>query len=626
MKQDPASELLIPVRVFRSAPGGFRWPKNPVLASASRGDRIPLEQLAGDLKSHLGLRARREAGAWGPSAVRIRRTVKARVPDGYTLRILPDGVEIEAATDAGAYYAVQTLRQWLAIQGPVLSCGEAVDSPDFTRRAVYLDCSRGKVPTVDTVRRLIEHLASCKINELQLYVENVFTFRRHPDIGRGFDPFTPEDLFSIQEHARLHHVRFVPSLTSFGHFERILMLPPYRALGEFPGHYGMPGGTTLCPTDPRSIRLVEEMYDEYLPLFDALDFNACCDETWELGKGRSADRARRVGVGRLYLDHLLRLHRLCLKHGKRMNVWADIVLDHPETIPELPRDLVLLNWDYHAHGLRIPKTRLVTEAGFSCVVCPGTHAWQSHGTRMRAAMDNVRVFAAEGRRRGADGLMQTDWGDRGHRNPLGVSLHGFAHAAAHAWNGRAVDEAAFTERFARRWFGSAGGAVADALRDLGANEDRMRTNAYESLAWKTDGSGLLFRGISRRSPVWFKPLSMKETPWIRADRSGAREAIAACGRADRLLSGVSSTDPFLERALEDLRLASTLDRVAARRILASKNLSEGHPIALPERRAIREDLLDAKRRLRATWLASNRPSRLRDNLRLIDNQVEDLAD
>lgn len=623
MRDESPIGWLIPVRKFKPAPGRVRWPERAVLASPAGNDRLPLGQLAGDLAA-VGVRARVEAGAWGPAAVRIRRAARGLPPEGYRLRLAPSGVEIEASTDAGAYYAVQTLREALAAGGPGLPCGEAEDSPDFTRRAVYLDCSRGKVPTVDTIRRLIEHLASCKVNELQLYVENVFTFRRHPEIGRGFDPYTPDDLLAMQEHARAHHVRFVPSLTSFGHFERILMLPEYRPLAEYPGHYGMPGGTTLCPTDPRAIRLVEELYGEFLPLFDAVDFNACCDETWELGKGRSAPRARKIGVGALYLEHILRLHRLCLKHGKRMNLWADIVLDHPETIPQLPGDLVLLNWDYYAHGRRIPKTRRITDAGFSCVVCPGTHGWQSHGTRLRASMDNVRVFAAEGRRRGADGLMQTDWGDRGHRNPLGASLHGFAHAAAHAWHGAAVDEAAFTDRFARRWFGAAGPAVAGALRDLGENEDRMKTNAYESLAWETDGTGLLFRGIPRKSPVWFQPLDRKDTPWLRADGAGARETLAACARADRALAGAASKDSFLGRALADLRLASALDRVSALRIGSAKSLAEGRAVPARERRAIREALLDARRRLRDTWLASNRPTRLADNLRLIDNQVRGL--
>jgi hypothetical protein len=54
-------------------------------------------------------------------------------------------------------------------------------------------------------------------------------------------------------------VRFVPSLTSLGHFEKILMIPRYASLGELPGFRDLPGGTTLCPSDRGALRLVAEM-------------------------------------------------------------------------------------------------------------------------------------------------------------------------------------------------------------------------------------------------------------------------------------------------------------------------------------------------------------------------------
>ena len=35
-----------------------------------------------------------------------------------------------------------------------------------------------------------------------------------------------------------------------------------------------------------------ELYEEFVPLFEAADFNVCGDETWDLGKGRSKDACR----------------------------------------------------------------------------------------------------------------------------------------------------------------------------------------------------------------------------------------------------------------------------------------------------------------------------------------------
>jgi len=53
------------------------------------------------------------------------------------------------------------------------------------------------------------------------------------------------------------------------------------------------------------------------------------------------------------MEFLLKIHRLCEKHGKRMNAWADLVLNHSELLGKLPRDMVLLNWEYEQGGKNI---------------------------------------------------------------------------------------------------------------------------------------------------------------------------------------------------------------------------------------------------------------------------------
>ena len=51
--------------------------------------------------------------------------------------------------------------------------------------------------------------------------------------------------------------------------------------------------------------------------------------------------SERTGVGRVYLDFILKIRQLCLKHNKRVNMWGDIVLKHPEIIPSIPKDIVM---------------------------------------------------------------------------------------------------------------------------------------------------------------------------------------------------------------------------------------------------------------------------------------------
>lgn len=591
--------FLIPPRTIQGGAGGYRLPRRLVVGTVSAADQLPAQQLAADLTAR-GVAVSFVPGAV-PAALTLRRNRALTRPGEYQLTVTPGGLDIVAGTDAGAYYGVQTLRELLRLHRSRLPSLHIEDWADFARRGVYHDCARGKVPSVETLKALVEQLAQWKINELQLYIENAFTFRKHPRIGEGYSPFTPADLLAVQAHCRRHHVRFVPSLASFGHMEKTLALPDYAGLGEMPGYDGLPGGTTLCPGDPLALRLMDDLYAEFLPLFESEDFNLCGDEPWELGRGRSKRRAARVGVGRVYLDFVLKLRQLAARHGKRVNLWGDIVLQHPETISAIPKDLCMLNWDYAPDGQRIPRTREFREAGLPVVCCPGTHAWQSHGTRLQTALDNVAVFARVARENDAEGLLNTDWGDFGHRNTLGASLCSFAHGAAHAWHTQGVEDARHVERFTFHTFDDRDGSLADRLRVLGAAPGRC---LYRVLVEALDRPASLAAGFCGGGPAIERETVTDPALQAHADRLCALRWAVPAGHLP----------PFLATALREYALAADMDRLAMERLGYARRVRAGDPV--PARALLQhaEGLQAMSLRFAALWRLRNKPSRLRDNL------------
>ena len=605
--------LLIPVKKVVLGTGSFRLSAESILASSSRADRLPLTQLAMNfnrLKLHVHITDVMPSQA----ALKIYRDKKIKNREAYHLTIDQRSISVHAGSDAGAYYAIQTLGELLKIYGPVLPQCRIEDAPDFERRGVYYDCSRGKVPRLETMKELVKRLAGWKINELQLYIENVFTFKRHPEIGKGYSPFTPQEILSLQDDCRRHHIRLVGSLASFGHLEKILVLPQYRHLGELPGFSDFPGGATLCPLDPGSIKLVTELYDEFLPLFDADDFNVCCDETWELGKGRSKSRADRVGTGRIYLDFLLKIYRLCEHHGKRMNLWADILLKYPELLDKLPKDIVLLNWEYEQDGTNIARTRQIAESGLAFMVCPGTSSWQTHGSRMPNSMANVANFAEMGRKFHAEGLLNTDWGDNGHRNFLGASLHGFAHAAAHAWNGRGVDNNKFTSNFCFHVFGQKDNLMAKSLKMLGSN--------YLTCGCAVKNKSLLYEALvepvnkyNKQSPSSIDMMTEK----------GLRKIVSKLPGKKHWPKSDRSLEKFECLALEELELAERMDCIAARRALVLKNLRAGEKIRRSEHKELSIQMREMINDFKKLWLERNKISRLKDNLNLFNKAQKHLS-
>lgn len=360
-------------------------------------------------------------------------------PQGYRLDISKQRIEIAASSEEGVRYGLATMEQLLAAGAGRVRCMRIDDWPDFLHRGVMLDISRDKVPTMKTLREIIDRLARWKINELQLYTEHTFAYRGHEQVWRGASPMTPAQVRSLDRYCADRGIELAPNQNSFGHMERWLKHEPYRDMAETLDGWKSPWGdirtqaTTLNPLDPRSIRLVSDLFEQLLPHFRSRMFNVGCDETFELGQGRSKAACDRLGVGRVYFDFLMHIHRLVRKHGHRMQFWADIVQQHPELVDDLPDDVIPMVWGYEADSPFEDTCRKIAKRGLDFYVCPGTSSWCSFSGRSVNCIANLKSAAEVGLKHGACGYLITDWGDYGHRQYPPVSWLGFVNGAALSW-------------------------------------------------------------------------------------------------------------------------------------------------------------------------------------------------
>ena len=387
--------------------------------------------------------------------------------EGYRLVVTPERVVIEARDAAGAFYARATLAQLVRLHQSVgrIPAVTIEDAPDFAERGVMLDVSRDKVPTMATLYRLVDELASLKINRLQLYIEHTFAYRAHPVVWAEASPLTGGEIEALDSYCRERFIELVPNQNSFGHMERWLKRPEYVHLAEL----ATPEGDymSLCPIDARAVDFLAGLYDDLLPHFTSRSFNVGCDETVDLGKGRSHDAVERVGRARVYLDFVREIHRLVTARGRRMQFWGDIVFEHPELIPELPKDVLGLLWGYEGDHPFDAQGAQFAASGIEYHVCPGTSAWLSLTGRTANAIANLEAAARSGLAHGASGMLITDWGDFGHWQPLPVSYLGLSYGAAVAWcheTNREIDIARALDAHVFRDRASALGGIA---RDLG---------------------------------------------------------------------------------------------------------------------------------------------------------------
>lgn len=307
---------------------------------------------------------------------------------------------------------------------------------NFPVRGVLLDVSRGKVPRMATLRRLVDVLARLDYNHLELYFEHAFAYRGHAEVRRNFRAYTAAEMRTLDRSCAARGIELVPCQNSLGHMERWLEEPRYRTLAERPqGGAPLPwGGTRAWPSalslsDPRVFDLLAELYAQLLPNFSSRQFNACCDEVFDLSPGSRSWQSEQQ-AHELYLSFLRRVQRLARAQGKtRLLFWADMLDRHPECLAGFPRGATALEWGYEADHPFAERCANFARAKIPFWVSPGTSTWRSIAGRTTNMKANILSAVRAGREFGARGFLLTDWGDEGHWQPQEASFPAFVFGA-----------------------------------------------------------------------------------------------------------------------------------------------------------------------------------------------------
>ncbi|MCQ6564015.1 beta-N-acetylhexosaminidase [Paenibacillus mendelii] len=377
--------------------------------------------------------------------------------EGYTMEISRTGISIGYKDAAGAFHAVSTLKQILrqCEKETGLPFLQIMDYPDFGARGIMLDISRDRIPTLETLYRIVDLMADVKLNQLQLYIEGFpYAYPSYPEVWRDRTPITPEEIKLLDQYCKTRFIDLVPNQNSFGHMTPWLIREEFNELSECPKGCLAPWGwyhpTTLNPLDPKVMAFLEQTYDDLLPAFSSSYFNVGCDETFELGQGKSKQACEERGQGTVYLDYLLKLHELVRQKGKKMMYWAEITSAYPELVPALPKDAIALEWGYEADMPNPAHCERLMNSGIPYYVCPGTSSWNSIAGLTDNMKANLLHAATIGKKFGAIGFLNTDWGSPNHWHHLPISYPGFFYGAAVSWDvdqNANADIAGYLDRF-----------------------------------------------------------------------------------------------------------------------------------------------------------------------------------
>ena len=296
---------------------------------------------------------------------------KIAAAEGYILEVRPGTVFIRARTAAGAFYAVQSLRQ---VFPPAFNSAQLVfngswtapaclieDAPRFPYRGLHLDVARHFFP-VTFIKKYIDLLAMHKLNtfhwhltddqgwriEIKKYpkLQSIAACRKETLIGHNSDLpqvfdgqpycgyYSQEEVKEVVEYARRRFVTIVPEIEMPGHAQAALAA--YPELGCTGGPYATATkwgvfGDVFCAGNEQTFTFLADVLTEVCALFPGpyvhVGGDECPKDSWK----KCPKCQKRIKEEHLADEHALqsyvigRAEKMLEKHGKKLIGWDEIL-------------------------------------------------------------------------------------------------------------------------------------------------------------------------------------------------------------------------------------------------------------------------------------------------------------
>ena len=324
----------------------------------------------------------------------VRNTSVGTQPDEYKLTVNKQQITIQASTDAGIFYGVQTLLQLLPLpstaQGDyfMIPAVDIYDYPRFGYRGMHLDVSRHFFD-VAFVKRYIDYLAMHKLNYFHWHLTDDHGWRieikKHPLLteigawrdgsiiglypGTGNDGirhggyYTQEEIKEVVKYAQDRYITVIPEIEMPGHSMAVLAAyPELSTTPHLPKKVAQTWGifnkfnNVLLPSE-QTFTFLEEVLTEVMALFPSPYIHIGGDECAKIWWKQSAFTQKLIKEKGLkdetgvqsYFIH--RIEEFVNSKGKTIIGW-DEILDGG-----LAPNAIVMSWRGEKGGIAAAKQK-----------------------------------------------------------------------------------------------------------------------------------------------------------------------------------------------------------------------------------------------------------------------------
>lgn len=347
-------------------------------------------------------------------AIRIKVSAEHRFgAEGYRLEVEPTGITIESSTDAGAFYAAQTLRQLLPPSleqgkwphdGVLLPGLKITDEPKFKWRGLHLDVSRHFFD-VAFVKRCLDMMALMKLNTFHWHLVDDGGWRveikKYPELTRrgafralmepmwaqkelrfpepGTEPtyggfYTQDEVRDVVAYAAARHITVVPEIEMPGHTQPVAWCYPELMCeggneAAFRERTGNQRSNVYCAGKEETFGFIEDVLSEVLGLFPSSFIHIGGDEVdkflWERCP-RCQSRMASEGLKdtrELQSYFVKRVERWLAAKGRSLVGWDEILEGG------LAPGATVMSWRGVSGGIEAAKS------GHEVVMSPTSHCY-----------------------------------------------------------------------------------------------------------------------------------------------------------------------------------------------------------------------------------------------------------
>ena len=360
-------------KYFKAHQGGFPLEKETRIVCDKRpACQAEAQGLAQRLKEMTGLNLKVTSGTRGKSeknilALRLDKKLAgvSGSEEGYRIKATRQAVVLEARSDRGLFYAVQSLLDLLegADGAWAIPACQVRDWPDFTWRGFLVDPARDFIP-LPRLMGYVDDLARSKMNIFHIHFTDNEGFtiqsKRFPKLNEEFchpmfhkgprGCYSRDEIKELVSYAAQRKVEIIPEISVPSHSAQMVKLSPDLRCQVKDGYASE---TVLCAGSEKTYQFLEQLIAEIAPLFPAKTFHIgsdeldCVDVRYQgeifcASSWRKCavchDRRKEEGLKthrQLFYYFVNRVNGILQKHGKRLMMWNDgIDIAKPYTIPK----------------------------------------------------------------------------------------------------------------------------------------------------------------------------------------------------------------------------------------------------------------------------------------------------